>query len=242
MPLLSCARLGAPTSFDPQRKFVTSPFVSPAVLAAAASSSRSTRSAFLSYFTQLSYIGLTAYLWASGVQTFCFARYGPAAFIVTVVFWALLATPTTLNTSYKKWSNISIHAMNSAFALFELCLTNAPPAPWAALPVGIILLGGYLGVAYITHVTQGFYTYAFLDPTVEHARLAAYIIGIAAGDALVFLLARLLVILRIRLVRRYGGEPEGIEAGDTGTSPEALDEWEEVAAPVRVGKDGEGTP
>ena len=31
---------------------------------------------FLSYFTLLSYIGLTAYYWAAAVQTFFYARYG----------------------------------------------------------------------------------------------------------------------------------------------------------------------
>lgn len=109
---------------------------------------------FLSYFTELSYIGLTAYYWAAAVQTLFYARYnryllqrwprplqalhvllqstivsfrafsGPslipfhlpfiafklsnhlssAAFIVTIFFWALLSSPSTLSTTYSSAS------------------------------------------------------------------------------------------------------------------------------------------
>ena len=56
------------------------------------------------------------------------------------------------------WSNISVHALNTVFALFEIIFTNSPPAPWLALPVCILFLIGYLGVAYLTHATQGIYS------------------------------------------------------------------------------------
>lgn len=56
------------------------------------------------------------------------------------------------------WSNISKHALNSVFALFEIIFTNVPPMPWVDLPATIIILAAYLGVAYITHATQGFYS------------------------------------------------------------------------------------
>jgi hypothetical protein len=55
------------------------------------------------------------------------------------------------------WENVSIHALNSAFALFEVFLTHAGPQPWLHTPFLVLLLGGYLGIAYITHATQGFY-------------------------------------------------------------------------------------
>lgn len=56
------------------------------------------------------------------------------------------------------WINISQHAMNSAYALFEITLTNAGPSPWLHLPLCVFMLACYLGVAYITHATQGFYS------------------------------------------------------------------------------------
>jgi len=48
--------------------------------------------------------------------------------------------------------------MNSGFALFEIILTNTGPSPWSHITPGFLLLACYLGVAYITHATQGFYS------------------------------------------------------------------------------------
>jgi hypothetical protein len=59
------------------------------------------------------------------------------------------------------WSNISVHALNTPFALFEVLFTNTPAAPWITLPCGVIVLALYLGVAYITKADQGFYSACF---------------------------------------------------------------------------------
>ena len=50
-----------------------------------------------------------------------------------------------------------MHALNSVFALFEILFTHAGPTPWTHAPLIVILLACYLGVAYITRATQGFY-------------------------------------------------------------------------------------
>jgi len=213
---------------------------------------------FLSYFTLLSYVGLVAYYWAAAVQTFFYARYGryplrrwprflqglhvllqstitTFPFIVTVVYWALLSSPRTFDTTLDSWENISIHALNTPFALFEILLTNAPPAPWLTLPFHILFLVGYLGVAYITHATQGFYTYSFLDPHIQHGFLAAYIVGFAVGEIIVFALARGVVVLRQRLAIRLGrlAKDDGVIGEGAG---EAIDEWTEIERPVAGGK------
>ncbi|KAJ7484127.1 hypothetical protein FB451DRAFT_1231598 [Mycena latifolia] len=276
MALLSWARAGvASPTFDPGHAFVSSPLLSPSALAAARlllalyalctlctalalDTAAGSGASFFSYFTQLSYIGLAAYLVAAGVQTAGYARWGRTGywlrgwgrglqaahvllqstvvvfpFIVTVVFWALLSSPDTFSTTFSAWSNTSLHALNSAFALLELLLTNAPPAPLLALPVQILLLVGYLGVAYITKASQGFYPYPFLNPATQHARLAAYIIGIAVGDVVVFFLTRSVVLLRIRIFasRNKEGREEGLTGGDGG-GREGLEDWEEVERPV----------
>ena len=117
-----------------------------------------------------------------------------------------------------------MHALNTLFLLVEVALTNAGPCPWLHLPLCVGLLACYLGVAYITHATQGFYSaspsppsrltiasnthrapaaYSFLDPAKEHARLAAYIVGIALAECIAFLLARGATWARTRLVRRF---------------------------------------
>ena len=51
----------------------------------------------------------------------------------------------------------------------------------------------------IQHATA----YSFLDPAKEHARLAAYIVGIALAECIAFLLARGATWARTRLVRRF---------------------------------------
>lgn len=48
--------------------------------------------------------------------------------------------------------------MNTLFALVEVTLTNVNPLPWLHLPICVFMLACYLGVAYITHATQGFYS------------------------------------------------------------------------------------
>ncbi|KIJ92722.1 hypothetical protein K443DRAFT_422790 [Laccaria amethystina LaAM-08-1] len=184
---------------------------------------------YLSYFTNLSYIGICAYFFASGVQTFSYARNlkngvegyplqrWPRALqylhvalyctittlpiLVTIVYWVLLSSSSTFATPFSSWSNISKHALNSGFALFELLCTNVGPYPWTDLPAVLVILVGYLGVAYITHATQGIYTYSFLDPKKQGKKLAVYIIGIAVGACIIFLIARGIIVLRVRLTK-----------------------------------------
>jgi hypothetical protein len=113
---------------------------------------------------------------------------------------------------------MSVHALNTALVGFEVFATNTPPMPWLyALPT-FLCLAAYLGVAYITHATQGFYSapppllarkgeadkgqaYAFLDPKREHARLAAYIVGVGAAGLIIFALVRTVMWARARAVR-----------------------------------------
>ncbi|KZP21791.1 hypothetical protein FIBSPDRAFT_860177 [Athelia psychrophila] len=209
-------------------------------------------SGFFSYFTDLSYIGLISYLCASAVQTLVYALRRNGSFplqrwprllqflhillystvttfpiIVTVVFWALLSSPSTFATTFSGWSNISQHAMNTLFALFEILLTNVRPAPWAHVVFLEVFLVCYLGVAYITKATDGFYTYSFLDPHTEHGLLAAYIAGIGIGGALVFAAVKGLVTLRVRFFQKRGR---------AGADWEVQCEWEAD----RLGQDEEG--
>ncbi|KAG0699529.1 hypothetical protein DFH29DRAFT_46115 [Suillus ampliporus] len=262
---LSFEWFGVSSPFDPACRLVTSPFFSPLVLGAlrlllAVYSLVTTitvlvfesvryhdSNSFLTYFTDLSYIGLVAYFWASSTQTIVFALRGQKAYplqswprilqllhvflyttitvfpiIVTVVFWAILASSSTFSTHYSAWSNVSQHAMNSSFALFEILLTDAGPSPWSHITPCFILLACYLGVAYITRATQGFYTYSFLDPSTEHGLLAAYIIGIAVGYSIIFMIVKGICTLRCRLVSRCGWD------SSEPVPSEALDEWEHI--------------
>ncbi|EDR00926.1 uncharacterized protein LACBIDRAFT_192763 [Laccaria bicolor S238N-H82] len=272
--------LGAASPFDPAHKLVTSPVISsPFVLAilrlivafyttfalifslAWEGTKLGTADSYFSYFTHLSYIGICAYFWASGIQTFSYYRRWRKAgagvgyllqrqpgvlrcmhvvlqstvvtfpILVTIVFWALLSSPSTFETVYSSWDVISVHALNTVFALFEILLTNSPPAPWLTLPFGLFFLAGYLGIAYITHATQGFYSYSFLDPQKQHGKVAAYIVGIAVGEIIIFCLIRGVIVLRerwairARLVMVGGSTDENLED----------EEWEEIEGPSSPG-------
>jgi len=260
--------LGVDYAFDADYRLVTSPVLSPLLLACIrlllgfyivfylifALSYESVHfpedlEGYFSYFTHLSYVGLGAYFWASGVQTICYAfglgyplQRWPRIlqflhvllfstiitfpFVTTIVFWALLSSPSTFDTKFDAWTNISVHAMNSAFALFEIVLTHSGPMPFTHIPFCVILLGLYLGVAYITHATQGFYTYNFLDPNRQHGLLAAYIVGIAVGECVIFLFSWTICTLRERFFSK-AQRAENI-------AEDLTEDWQEISRPGSV--------
>jgi hypothetical protein len=126
----------------------------------------------------------------------------------TVVFWALIFD--YFEDRFDTWSNISIHGLNSAFALFELVFTRGDTLPWIHLLFIIIFLALYVGVAYITVASGGFYVYTFLN---EHnkggrGRVAAYVFGILALAIIVFIIVKYLILLRRWLSERRGINPK----------------------------------
>ncbi|KAF8867595.1 hypothetical protein CPB85DRAFT_1246121 [Mucidula mucida] len=227
--------------FDPNYAYITSPFVSPLVLAIVRllfafyslftliyTLAYQGSNGFFSYFTHLTYIGMTSYFWAAGVQGIVWEytkrqgagryllRSWPRPFqlahewlwstimsypiVVTVVYWTLLASSFSSLDGVDTWSSISMHAINSLFCLSEVLLTHNPAPRWIWLIVDIIVLAMYLGLAYLSKYTLGFYVYSFLDPKKEGAFLAAYIAGIGIGEAIVFAIMYGIVRLRMRLI------------------------------------------
>ncbi|KAK3394330.1 hypothetical protein B0H63DRAFT_444497 [Podospora didyma] len=172
-----------------------------------------------SYFTTLTYWGLGFYFLAAAVHTFTYARSGRSLldrfprplqalhsalyttvvvypFVVTIVFWGRLYSGHWFTLEFDGWSNISQHAMNSAFALFEIVVPRTNPPPAVHMLWLILVLALYLSLAYLTHATKGFYPYDFLDPAKQHAFVAAYVFGIAVGALIVFGVAWGLIWLR----------------------------------------------
>jgi len=184
---------------------------------------------FFSYFTHLSYIGLCAYFWASSVQTIAYAsaaRHGRATyplqqwprflqllhlfltctvyvapFIVTIVFWTLLADHA-FDTKFDAWSNTSVHILNSVFALADIVLGRCTPA-WSNIPILISICGAYIGLAYITYATQHFYTYNFFDPSKQGAKVAAYVFGILISTIIILAIVKAVCWVRDRTLRYY---------------------------------------
>lgn len=174
-----------------------------------------------SYFTILTYWGLAFYFLVAAIHTLTYAlRARPLLdrfprplqalhslfyttvitypFLVTIVYWAVLYKDPWFAREFDAWSNVSQHAINSAFALFELLIPRTSPPPWLHILWLIVILLGYLAVAYITVADQGWYVYDFLDykETGGRGYVAAYIIGIAVGIVVIFLVAWALIWVR----------------------------------------------
>ena len=126
--------------------------------------------------------------------------------IDAAVYWGLLA-PGRFPTAFALWTNTSQHALNSLYAFFEIFFPRTEPLPWLDLIPVVILLALYLGLAYLTHATEGFYVYDFLDLQ-EHSSgiVAAYIIGILVASIVVFLIVRYLIMLRVWVTEKKLGK------------------------------------
>ncbi|KAL6710194.1 hypothetical protein ACN47E_009985 [Coniothyrium glycines] len=190
--------------------------------------SESSRHSF-SYFTHLTYWGLAFYNAFSAVHTASYWLKGTSflarwpkplqiahsmfystivvyPWLVTAVYWGILA-PGGFPSAFSLWSNTSQHALNSFYALVEIVFPRTEPLPWLDIIPIVILLALYLGLAYLTHATQGFYPYDFLDLQ-EHSAgiVAAYIVGILVASIIIFLIVRYLIMLRLWVTERKMGK------------------------------------
>ncbi|KAF2836489.1 hypothetical protein M501DRAFT_1033588 [Patellaria atrata CBS 101060] len=183
-----------------------------------------------SYFTDLTYWGLAFYYLFAALHSLSYAIRGRAwlegwgrvlgwlhgvfystitvfPFLVTIVFFALLFEGSFTSTT-DAYRNISMHGLNSLYALVEIILPRTPPHPWLHLVPIILILAAYLGLAYLTYHLDGFYVYDFLDDRI-HSRgiVAAYCIGILVGTCIVFVIVRYVIWARVWLTeRRWGME------------------------------------
>ncbi|CAI7616008.1 unnamed protein product [Penicillium glandicola] len=178
-----------------------------------------------SYFTWLTYWGIGFYMLFAAIHTACYARTGrsvlfdrwPRAFrllhsllfvtittyplLVTVVFWALIFVPPWYTVTFTGFQNLSQHGLNSLYALLEITLATTTPHPFIALPFLVLMLLFYLCVAYITHASQGWYPYTFLDVG-SHGQnskvVTGYCFGIFAMVLVFFFVSWGLIHLRRR--------------------------------------------
>jgi len=114
--------------------------------------------------------------------------------------------------------------MNSAFALFEIIIPRTSTPPFLHLTCIIFILALYLSLAYLTHATQGFYTYSFLDPNKGRGRVVAYVFGILAASIVIFLVVWCLVWVRKWLTEKILGKGETYRGRAAGDDGEALSE------------------
>jgi len=124
--------------------------------------------------------------------------------LLTIVYWAILKDADTFSTPLNSWNNISFHALNTVFVVIEV-MSCRVPMPWGYLPLCVITLGLYLGLAYLVHAVQDFYLYNFLNPANGKGHLAGYIVGIAVGGIVLFLIMWAVTKLRDWIFRRGRG-------------------------------------
>ncbi|GME22304.1 Alpha beta hydrolase fold protein [Neofusicoccum parvum] len=181
-----------------------------------------------SFFTNLTYWGLAFYFAFSALHTGTYwltgrpllARWPPALqtlhsiyystitnfpFIVTIVYWVILSS-NSFASPFTSWYNISVHAMNSLFALLEILLPRTAPPPWWHMLPLAILLGLYLALAYVTYYTQHFYVYSFLDiQSNGSGSVAGYCFGILAAMIVIFIVVHFLIVGRVLLTEKRLG-------------------------------------
>lgn len=119
---------------------------------------------------------------------------------VTYVFSLLNDICTMVLTDRK----ISEHGIIGLYSLLEIFLTTTPPHPLLNLAFLILILLLYLSLAYLTHYTQGWYTYSFLDPGdhgQHNGKVAAYCFIILAIILVVFFVTWGLIWLRRKLTQ-----------------------------------------
>jgi hypothetical protein len=144
--------------------------------------------------------------------TSCFASLTSLNILLTrpctVVFWGLIFD--RFDATFDTWSNISVHALNSVYALFELIFARTDPLPWIHMLWLVIMLACYVGVAYITVATEHFYVYSFLNDHNKGGRglVAGYVFGILAVAIVVFIIVKYLILFRRWLTERRGTNPK----------------------------------
>ncbi|KAF2271352.1 uncharacterized protein EI97DRAFT_428422 [Westerdykella ornata] len=180
-----------------------------------------------SYFTNLTYWGLAFYFLFAALHSGSYAFTGTPLlarwpkvlqiahgmfystivvypWIVTIVFWALLYS--SFDSPFSTWTNTSQHALNAVYALFEIIFPRTDPLPFIDLVPVVVILALYLGLAYVTHATQGFYVYSFLDNTKNSSGVVAgYIVGILVGSVIIFIIVRYLIVFRIWVTEKKLG-------------------------------------
>ena len=166
--------------------------------------------------------------------------------LVTIVYWGVLYSGFT--TTFAVWSNVSQHALNTVFGVFELLMTRVDPAPWVHLVFLIIILACYCGLAYITYATKHYFVYSFLNPNPANmvinsagkkeniggfgkGGVVGAVFGIAVAIVILFLITKGITWLRKwvtetkmgmngKFVASRRDGPEEIEMGDDHLIPE----------------------
>jgi hypothetical protein len=181
-----------------------------------------------SYFTYLSYYGQGFYFLVAAAHTFrstrsksratwLHSRFPPwlqvlhSVFyscvtcfpvLVTLTFWCTMYVGPWYNRPFDAWANISIHGLNSVFAMFEIIFTSTDVPPWTHLPILMVILSLYLGLAYLTRLTGGFWVYEWFSPQFGSRKIVVHILAYTAAIVAIFAFVHYIICARNSLLRK----------------------------------------
>jgi hypothetical protein len=138
--------------------------------------------------------------------------------------------------------NLSVHGLNSAFAVVEILLPATEAPPLSHLSIVLLVLSGYLGLAYLTRYTQGFYVYEWMNPAHGNVSIVLHILGYAGGIIVIFFLASAAIRLR-NVVARITAKDQNLTENEKGMkADDASDTWSSdvsILRPESARREGE---
>ncbi|KAF2031637.1 hypothetical protein EK21DRAFT_110763 [Setomelanomma holmii] len=177
-----------------------------------------------SFFTYLTFWSLGFYFLVSSVHTFMYtfrqrswlyswpkplqlahslfySSVTSFPFLVTIVFWGTMNSGWPAG-RFEQWINISVHGLNSVFAITEIVLPVTAPPPITHLSIVLLVLSVYLGLAYLTRYTQGFYVYEWMNPAHGNVSVILHVLGYAGGMITIFFIVRYAIVVRNMLAQK----------------------------------------
>jgi hypothetical protein len=122
-------------------------------------------------------------------------------FLVTLIFWGTMNSGWPAG-RFEQWIIISVHGLNSIFAITEIVLPATAPLPCTHLVVLLGVLSVYLGLAYLTRYTQGWYVYEWLNPEHGYTSIVLHVLGYAGAMAAIFFVVRYAIVARNMFAER----------------------------------------
>jgi hypothetical protein len=171
-------------------------------------------------------------LYYSSVTTF--------PFLVSIVFWGTMNSGWPAG-RFEQWLNISVHGLNSVFAIVEIILPATAAPSVTHLSVVVLILSTYLGLAYVMRWTQGIYVYEWMNPAHGNASVVLHVLGYAGGMLAIFVIVRYVIVGRNMLVRKMSTRCSGDLQEKGFKLDDASDTWSarvDVEMPQQAGGNG----
>jgi hypothetical protein len=97
-------------------------------------------------------------------------------------------------------------------AVLEIILATTEPLPWTHLPVLMVILSLYLGLAYLTRATGNFWVYEWLSPQFGWWKIVLHVLGYTVAIVIIFAFVRYAIWTRNWLLKKYKGDMVDMDA------------------------------